>query len=191
MLESLELSAALRLPITYSEQRRNGLVQQTMQLLELGPIAEATTDVLSVEQSKRLTIAVELVSNPLLVFCDEPTSGLDARAASIVMRGIRNVARSGRTVICTIHQPSAAIFSLFDDLLLMKRGGQVVFFGELGDESSRLIEYFESVPGTPSCPPDRAHPDKRMLTLQDSRRDGAQVRQSARMGTTPPRGCSR
>jgi hypothetical protein len=64
---------------------------------------------LSVEQRKRLTIAVELVANPSVVFMDEPTSGLDARAAAIVMRAVRNTVDTGRTVVCTIHQPSIDI----------------------------------------------------------------------------------
>jgi ABC-type transporter Mla maintaining outer membrane lipid asymmetry ATPase subunit MlaF len=65
---------------------------------------------LSIEQRKRLTIAVELVANPSVVFMDEPTSGLDARAAAIVMRAVRNTVDTGRTVVCTIHQPSIHIF---------------------------------------------------------------------------------
>lgn len=67
---------------------------------------------LSVEQRKRLTIAVELVANPSVVFMDEPTSGLDARAAAIVMRAVRNTVDTGRTVVCTIHQPSIHIFDV-------------------------------------------------------------------------------
>ena len=67
---------------------------------------------LSVEQRKRLTIAVELVANPSIVFMDEPTSGLDARAAAIVMRTVRNTVDTGRTVVCTIHQPSIDIFEV-------------------------------------------------------------------------------
>jgi len=71
---------------------------------------------LSTEQRKRLTIAVELVANPSIIFLDEPTSGLDARAAAIVMRTIRNTVDTGRTVVCTIHQPSIDIFEAFDEV---------------------------------------------------------------------------
>lgn len=73
-------------------------------------------DGLSTEQRKRLTIAVELVSNPSIIFMDEPTTGLDARAAAIVMRAVRNVANTGRTIVCTIHQPSIDIFEAFDEV---------------------------------------------------------------------------
>jgi len=65
----------------------------------------------------RLTIAVELVSNSSIIFMDEPTSGLDARAAAIVMRAVKNVADTGRTVVCTIHQPSIEIFEAFDEVI--------------------------------------------------------------------------
>jgi len=75
-------------------------------------------DGLSTEQRKRLTIAVELVANPSIIFMDEPTSGLDARAAAIVMRTVRNTADTGRTIVCTIHQPSIDIFEAFDEVLL-------------------------------------------------------------------------
>ncbi|CAI0410734.1 unnamed protein product [Linum tenue] len=68
------------------------------------------------EQRKRLTIAVELVANPSIIFMDEPTSGLDARAAAIVMRTVRNTVDTGRTVVCTIHQPSIDIFESFDEV---------------------------------------------------------------------------
>lgn len=71
---------------------------------------------LTTEQRKRLTIAVELVSNPSIIFMDEPTTGLDARAAAIVMRAVKNIAETGRTVVCTIHQPGIDIFEAFDEV---------------------------------------------------------------------------
>ncbi|ERN07886.1 hypothetical protein AMTR_s00012p00224800 [Amborella trichopoda] len=70
---------------------------------------------LSTEQRKRLTISVELVANPSIIFMDEPTSGLDASAAAIVMRTVRNTVDTGRTVVCTIHQPSIDIFESSDE----------------------------------------------------------------------------
>ncbi|CAM9732618.1 unnamed protein product, partial [Ectocarpus sp. 8 AP-2014] len=103
---------------------------------------------LSLEQRKRTTLGVELAANPSIVFLDEPTSGLDARSAQVVMRAIRKVAATQRAVICTIHQPSTYLFEMFDALLLLKKGGQVVFFGPLGENSSNLISYFQSIPST-------------------------------------------
>ena len=72
---------------------------------------------ISNEQRKRLTIAVELVSNPSVLFMDEPTSGLDARAAAIIMRVVKNIVNTRRTVVCTIHQPSVHIFEAFDKVI--------------------------------------------------------------------------
>lgn len=70
-------------------------------------------------------------------------AGLDARAAAIVMRAVRNIVNTGRTIVCTIHQPSIDIFESFDELLLLKRGGETIFNGQLGKNSKDLIEYFQ------------------------------------------------
>ncbi|GMI77981.1 PLEIOTROPIC DRUG RESISTANCE 1, pleiotropic drug resistance 1, ATP-binding cassette G29 [Hibiscus trionum] len=152
--ESLIYSAFLRLPKEINEQEKMTFVDQVMELVELDNLKDGLVGLpritgLSTEQRKRLTIAVELVANPSIIFMDEPTSGLDARAAAIVMRTVRNTVDTGRTVVCTIHQPSIDIFEAFDELLLMKRGGQVIYFGRLGRNSQRVNEYFEAIPGIP------------------------------------------
>ncbi|XP_027084053.1 pleiotropic drug resistance protein 2 [Coffea arabica] len=152
--ESLLYSAWLRLASDVKTETRKMFVQEVMDLVELNALRDALVglpgvDGLSTEQRKRLTIAVELVANPSIIFMDEPTSGLDARAAAIVMRTVRNTVDTGRTVVCTIHQPSIDIFEAFDELLLMKRGGQVIYAGPLGRHSHKLVEYFEAVPGVP------------------------------------------
>ncbi|KAF8010615.1 hypothetical protein BT93_J1302 [Corymbia citriodora subsp. variegata] len=125
-------------------------VEEVMKLVELDMLRHALVGLpgssgLSTEQRKRLTIAVELVANPSIIFMDEPTSGLDARAAAIVMRTVRNTVDTGRTVVCTIHQPSIDIFEAFDELLLMKRGGCVIYGGKLGTNSQILIDYFQGI----------------------------------------------
>ncbi|KAL1544075.1 Pleiotropic drug resistance protein 2 [Salvia divinorum] len=152
--ESLLYSAWLRLSADVKKQTRKMFVEEVMDLVELNPLRNAIVGLpgvngLSTERRKRLTIAVELVANPSIIFMDEPTSGLDARAAAIVMRTVRNTVDTGRTVVCTIHQPSIDIFEAFDELLLMKRGGQVIYTGPLGRHSHKLVEYFEAVPDVP------------------------------------------
>ncbi|KAK4482015.1 hypothetical protein RD792_012931 [Penstemon davidsonii] len=152
--ESLIYSAFLRLPKEVSKEQKLAFVDEVMELVELENLKDAIVGIpgvtgLSTEQRKRLTIAVELVANPSIIFMDEPTSGLDARAAAIVMRTVRNTVDTGRTVVCTIHQPSIDIFEAFDELLLMKRGGQVIYAGPLGRHSQKIIEYFEAIPGVP------------------------------------------
>ncbi|KAI3862926.1 hypothetical protein MKX03_011415 [Papaver bracteatum] len=130
--ESLIYSAFLKTP--------KGKV---MELVELDTLKDAIVGIpgvtgLSTEQRKRLTIAVELVANPSIIFMDEPTSGLDARAAAIVMRTVRNT------------------------LILMKRGGQVIYSGPLGRNSCRVIDYFEAIPGVPKVK-DKYNPATWML----------------------------
>lgn len=110
--------------MTYGCSHPQAFVDEVMELVELVPLKGALVglpgvDGLSTEQRKRLTIAVELVANPSIVFMDEPTSGLDARAAAIVMRTVRNIVNTGRTIVCTIHQPSIDIFESFDEVLLI------------------------------------------------------------------------
>ncbi|XP_021800492.1 ABC transporter G family member 39-like isoform X5 [Prunus avium] len=150
--ESLVYSAWLRLPPEVDSPTRKMFIEEVMELVELTSIREALVGLpgvngLSTEQRKRLTIAVELVANPSIIFMDEPTSGLDARAAAIVMRTVRNTVDTGRTVVCTIHQPSIDIFDAFDELFLLKRGGEEIYVGPLGHQSSQLINYFEGING--------------------------------------------
>ncbi|ESW34612.1 hypothetical protein PHAVU_001G166300 [Phaseolus vulgaris] len=150
--ESLLYSAWLRLFPDINAETRKMFIEEVMELVELKPLRHALVGLpgvngLSIEQRKRLTIAVELVANPSIIFMDEPTSGLDARAAAIVMRTVRNTVDTGRTVVCTIHQPSIDIFESFDEIFLMKQGGQEIYAGPLGRRSSNLISYFEEIQG--------------------------------------------
>uniref|UniRef100_A0A0E0BY04 ABC transporter domain-containing protein n=1 Tax=Oryza meridionalis TaxID=40149 RepID=A0A0E0BY04_9ORYZ len=154
VIESLLYSACLRLPSHVDVNTRRVFVEEVMELVELNALSGALVGLpgvngLSTEQRKRLTIAVELVANPSIVFMDEPTSGLDARSAAIVMRTVRNIVNTGRTIVCTIHQPSIDIFESFDELLFMKRGGQLIYAGPLGSKSRNLVEFFEAIPGVP------------------------------------------
>ncbi|KAM4100329.1 hypothetical protein ACB094_05G060000 [Castanea mollissima] len=149
---SLLYSSWLRLSSEVNYNKRKMFIEEVMELVELNPMRQALVGLpgvngLSTEQRKRLTIAVELVANPSIIFMDEPTSGLGARAAAIVMRTVRNTVDTGRTVVCTIHQPSIDIFKTFDELFLMKRGGQEIYVGPLGHHSCHLIKYFESIQG--------------------------------------------
>uniref|UniRef100_A0A6V7QPR8 ABC transporter domain-containing protein n=1 Tax=Ananas comosus var. bracteatus TaxID=296719 RepID=A0A6V7QPR8_ANACO len=150
--ESLLYSAWLRLPTEVDSETRKMFIEEVMELVELTSLRGALVGLpgvngLSTEQRKRLTIAVELVANPSIIFMDEPTSGLDARAAAIVMRTVRNTVDTGRTVVCTIHQPSIDIFEAFDELFLMKRGGEEIYVGPVGRNSCHLINYFEGIEG--------------------------------------------
>ncbi|GMF40663.1 unnamed protein product [Phytophthora fragariaefolia] len=145
--EALTFSAFLRQGVDVPDSYKYDSVNECLDLLDLHPIADQIIRGSSVEQMKRLTIGVELAAQPSVLFLDEPTSGLDARSAKLIMDGVRKVANTGRTVVCTIHQPSTEVFSVFDSLLLLKRGGETVFAGELGKDASEMIAYFESIDG--------------------------------------------
>ncbi|KAG0452300.1 hypothetical protein HPP92_025773 [Vanilla planifolia] len=130
--ESIMYSAWLRLPQRISPQTKEEFVRIVLKTIELDTIKDSLVGMpgingISKEQRKRLTIAVELVANPSIIFLDEPTTGLDARAAAIVMRAVRSIVETGRTIVCTIHQPSIDIFESFDEqvLLLDKEGALI------------------------------------------------------------------
>ncbi|CAK9076892.1 ABC transporter G family member 31 (ABC transporter ABCG.31) (AtABCG31) (Pleiotropic drug resistance protein 3) (AtPDR3) [Durusdinium trenchii] len=175
--EALVFAAMLRQPESVPESEKLDFVESVISMLELNIIRDfeigfKTDGGLSVEQAKRLTIGVELCANPSVLFADEPTSGLDARGAVLVMRGIRRVAESGRAVICTIHQPSRDVFENFDRLLLLRRGGEVVYFGDLGKDSSILLAYLQAIPGTPPMRNARYNPATYMLEVTGSATGG-------------------
>ena len=81
-------------------------------------------------ERRRLAFASEIITNPGLLFCDEPTSGLDSFMAMSIVDSMRELASRGKTIICTIHQPSSEIFERFDRLFLMAEG-RLAYTGDL------------------------------------------------------------
>lgn len=165
--EALEFSALLRQPRTTPREEKLKYVDTIVDLLEMHDIENTlignTGAGLSVEQRKRLTIGVELVSKPsILIFLDEPTSGLDGQAAFNIVRFLRKLADVGQAVLVTIHQPSAQLFLQFDSLLLLAKGGKTVYFGDIGDNASTLKEYFARYDAP--CPKD-ANPAEHMIDV--------------------------
>ncbi|KAF3772622.1 ABC transporter G family member 41 [Nymphaea thermarum] len=122
LLKHLIYSAWLRLAPEIDDNTKREFINKVLETIELDRIKDALVGIPSVnglptEQRKHLTIAVELVANPSIIFLDEPTSDLDARAAAIVMRTVRNMVNTGRTVVCTIHQPTNAAKTWWSDYL--------------------------------------------------------------------------
>ena len=144
---------------------KNAYVEEIIQLLEMDDIADAMIGFpgygLSIEARKRVTIGVELASKPqLLLFLDEPTTGLDGQSAYNLVRFLRKLAASGQAILCTIHQPNALLFENFDRLILLKRGGKVVYNGAIGKDSAVIRSYFAA--NGAHCPDD-ANPAEFML----------------------------
>ncbi|KAI8971933.1 ABC-2 type transporter-domain-containing protein [Mycotypha africana] len=156
--EALQFSANLRQPYETPQSEKDAYVEQIILLLEMEDIADAQVGEvesgfgISVEERKRLTIGMELVGKPQLLFLDEPTSGLDAQSSFNIIRFIRKLADAGWPVVCTIHQPSAILFEHFDHLLLLVRGGRTAYYGEIGKNAQTMISYFETN-GGPICNP--------------------------------------
>ncbi|KAI9559857.1 ABC protein [Daphnia sinensis] len=150
--EHLKFQALLRMDEIFSYDERMMRVSEVIQ--ELGLIkctdtiighAEAGIKGISGGERKRLAFASETLTNPSLIFCDEPTSGLDSFMAYNIIQVLKKIALTGKTVVCSIHQPSSDVFNLFDRILLMAEG-RTAFLGPVSDALS-----FFSSRGLP-CP---------------------------------------
>jgi ABC-type multidrug transport system ATPase subunit/ABC-type multidrug transport system permease subunit len=163
--EALRFSADLRQPFEVPRSEKYEYVEEIISLLELESLADAIIGTpetgLSVEERKRVTIGVELAAKPeLLLFLDEPTSGLDSQSAFNIIRFLKKLAAAGQAILCTIHQPNSALFENFDRILLLQRGGECVYFGDIGTDSKVLLDYFRR--NGADCPAD-ANPAEWML----------------------------
>lgn len=146
--EALRFAARMRRPQSVPDSEKLAYVEQIIKVLNMDEYAEAIVGEsgsgLNVEQRKKLTIGVELVAKPsLLLFLDEPTSGLDSQSAWSIVQLLKELAAAGQAILCTIHQPSATLFEEFDRLLLLRNGGQTVYFGDIGVHSKSIVSYFE------------------------------------------------
>ncbi|KAI1338456.1 ABC-2 type transporter [Xylariaceae sp. FL0016] len=144
--EALRFSADLRQSFETPQAEKYSYVEEIILLLEMESIADCIIGTpeagLTVEQRKRVTIGVELAAKPqLLLFLDEPTSGLDSQSAFNIVRFLKKLAAAGQAILCTIHQPNAALFENFDRLLLLQRGGRCVYFGDIGNDAAVLRDY--------------------------------------------------
>lgn len=144
--ETLTLSAHFFLSSTLSDERKSEIVMGIIQ--ELGLIKAKDTIIgnekvrgVSGGERKRVSIAVQLLTDPAVLFLDEPTSGLDAFQSQAVMEVLKNLALKGRLVVSVIHQPRSSIYSMFDQLLMLSEGHSMYFgpahlavgyFGQIG-----------------------------------------------------------
>jgi ABC-type multidrug transport system ATPase subunit/ABC-type multidrug transport system permease subunit len=134
-----------KLQTNLSNEKINKKVNQIIHELKLERVADSIVGNniikgLSGGEKKRVSIGLNLVSDPSVIILDEPTSGLDSSIALSVMELIKNTCNQGITVILTIHQPSKSIFDLFDRLALMHKG-QLVYQGPAKDS----MDYFKSI----------------------------------------------
>ncbi|KAF2261903.1 putative ABC multidrug transporter [Lojkania enalia] len=146
--EALMFSAFLRQPKSRTTYEKQEYVEYVLDILEMGPYADAIVGVpgegLNVEQRRRLSIGAEIAARPeRLLFLDEPTSGLDSQTAWSICILLRKLAGYGQAILCTIHQPSAQLFQMFDQLLLLEPPGRTLYFGGISPSARTLTTYFE------------------------------------------------
>ncbi|XP_019171626.1 PREDICTED: ABC transporter G family member 11-like isoform X3 [Ipomoea nil] len=150
--EAVYFSAQLQLPNSVARWEKKEIAEMTIK--EMGLQGAMDTRIgggwgskgISGGQKRRVSICLEILTRPKLLFLDEPSSGLDSAASFYVMSKIMDLASEGRTVVASIHQPSAEVFSLFTNLCLLS-SGSLVYFGP----ASAAIQFFETC-GFP-CPP--------------------------------------
>ncbi|MBO5610876.1 MAG: ATP-binding cassette domain-containing protein [Eubacterium sp.] len=125
-------AAKLRIPVTVSKDERNKRIWSVLQFFGLEPVKDRLCDKLSGGQRKRLSIAMEYISNPDLFILDEPDSGLDGVMARELMEGLRSIADQGKIVMVITHSPDRVI-DLFDDVIVLakdsKLTGRLTYFG--------------------------------------------------------------
>eukprot|EP00108_Taenia_solium_P011211 TsM_000319100 transcript=TsM_000319100 gene=TsM_000319100 len=138
--EAMTCSSQLNLPRSCPRNERKLIIDEILQTLGLSEARNTITADLSGGQRKRLSIAQEMINNPPIMFFDEPTSGLDSAASLQCIVALQTIAKQGRTVVCTIHQPSATVFDIFDQLYFL-RAGQCLYRGPV----KLLVPYLASL----------------------------------------------
>ncbi|CAN6165857.1 unnamed protein product [Urochloa humidicola] len=163
VVEAVHYSAQLQLPDTVPAAEKRARADRAIRQMGLAAVAGRriggrVCKGISGGQRRRVSICVELLASPALVFLDEPTGGLDSAASLHVMGRIASLAREERmTVVAAVHQPSSEVFQLFHGLCLLAYG-KMVYFGPAAD----AIEFFEAN-GYP-CPL-RRNPSDHFLTM--------------------------
>lgn len=143
--ENMKIASDLKLGVDVSTAEKNKRIEEILRTIGLYESRNTLAGRLSGGQKKRLSIALELINNPLVMFLDEPTTGLDSSSCTQCVQLLKLLAAQGRTIICTIHQPSASLFQLFDLVYVLTRG-HCLYQGT----TKNLVPFLESV-GLP-CP---------------------------------------
>ncbi|KAJ4800590.1 ABC transporter G family member 2 [Rhynchospora pubera] len=148
--ETLMYATEFRLPCSVSKEKKKNRVEELIKQLGLKTV---TNTIIGDEghrgvsggERRRVSIGINIVHDPILLFLDEPTSGLDSTSAFMVVEVLKEIARRGSLVILSIHQPSYRILNLLDRLLFLSRG-QTVFYGPPSSLSMFFSEFGKPIP---------------------------------------------
>ncbi|VVC40125.1 Hypothetical protein CINCED_3A015275 [Cinara cedri] len=121
-LEHLSLMAKLKMDQNTTETALNEQVDRIVTSLAMGQYANTRISFLSGGERKKVALAVQLLNDPPILFCDEITTGLDSYSAAHIVNTLKSVSRTGKIVVCTIHQPASGVFDKFDDVILLTEG---------------------------------------------------------------------
>ncbi|KAF5292527.1 hypothetical protein FQR65_LT01673 [Abscondita terminalis] len=138
--ESMMIAAELKLETKIDIKEKKEKIGEILDAIGLQACNNVKTGALSGGQRKRLSIALELIKNPQIMFFDEPTSGLDSSTSKQCLMLLKQLTDQGKTIICTIHQPSALLFELFDHLYATANG-QCIYQGSI----KGMLPYLEGV----------------------------------------------
>lgn len=165
--EALRFSATLRLPSSVTKAEIDSMVEDLLSELGILECADviiggALLKGISGGQRKRTSVGVEVITDPEVLFLDEPTSGLDSDSAFNLVKLLKNIAKSNCTILCTIHQPSSEVFSVFDTVIYLK-DGNIIYQGP----TEEIVPYFAKMGRV--CP-NNYNPSDFVMTLvqQDS-----------------------
>ncbi|KAI1122767.1 P-loop containing nucleoside triphosphate hydrolase protein [Nemania abortiva] len=144
--ETLRFAAGLRLPSWMTKQEKYQRAEEVLLKMGLKDCADNLigSDLvkgISGGEKRRVSIAVQILTDPRILLLDEPTSGLDAFTASSIMEVLQGLANEGRTIILTIHQARSDLFKSFGNVLLLARGGSPIYSGPAKD----MLDYFSSL----------------------------------------------
>lgn len=134
--ETLQFAAALKLP-NLTQRERQYAIEHVAKRLGIQDVLKTRASQLSGGEVKRLTISCEMLTDPPVMLLDEPTSGLDSVSSVSVVRALRIIASSGRTVACVIHQPTSKVYSQGDDVILLAEG-RTLYAGSINDAPEAL-----------------------------------------------------
>ncbi|XP_022143776.1 putative white-brown complex homolog protein 30 isoform X2 [Momordica charantia] len=161
--ENLRFSARCRLSADMPKPDKVLVVERVIESLGLQAVRDSLVGTvekrgISGGQRKRVNVGIEMVMEPSLLILDEPTSGLDSASSQLLLRSLRREALEGVNICMVVHQPSYSLFKMFDDLILLAKGGLTAYHGSV----KKVEEYFAGIGITV---PDRVNPPDHFIDI--------------------------